>query len=184
LPFRRGFKAEANRIALRVRAQMGLDPIDPIDPTAVCAHFDIRLIRLSDMDPSCPFLRNTSIFSAVTVPCGIETAIVHNNSHHPRRQRSNICHELAHCFLGHKCAPPLTEDGERNHNSGMEAEANFLGGTLLITNEAAIHIVSEGLVSNAHNLYGVSRAMLTYRLRMSGAHRIYERRTQQVRRVG
>jgi Zn-dependent peptidase ImmA (M78 family) len=94
---------------------------------------------------------------------------VHNCSHHLWRQRSNICHELAHCFLGHECTPPLTSDGERIHDSGIEAEANFLGGALLITNEAAKHIVLDGLLAQAQNLYSVSRPMLDFRLRMSGA---------------
>ena len=177
MAFQRGFKAKANRIALRVRAQMGLTPIDPIDPAGVCAHFDIVLIRLSDLGgKSAAFLgRAQSSFSAVTVPCGFKTGIVHNDSHHPYRQRSNICHELAHCFLGHECTPPLTEDGERVRDGGIEAEANFLAGALLIPNEAAIHIVRQGLVPTAQRLYGVSQVMLEYRLRMSGARKIDER---------
>jgi hypothetical protein len=177
LSFRRGFKAEANRIALRVREQMGVNALAPIDPVEVCAWFKIKLIPLSQLDCDCSsFLGGGgSSFSAVTVPCGWHTAIVHNDSHHPYRQRSNICHELAHCFLGHECAPPLTSDGERARDGGMEAEANFLAGTLLMTNEAAIHVVKKGLISVAQELYGVSRPMLDYRLRVSGAHTIHQR---------
>ncbi len=175
--FRRGFKADANRIALRIRDRMGLSHTDPIDPFEICTQYDIRVIRLSDIDPHSPFLGDvSSAFSAVTVPCGHETAIVHNDTHHPYRRRSNICHELAHCFLGHECIPPLTEDGERTRDGGIEAEANFLAGALLITNEAALHIVSTGLMPTAQNLYGVSKPMLTYRLRVSGAHTIYRRK--------
>lgn len=174
--FRRGFKAEANRIALRVREQMGLSPIDAIDPAAICTQFDIKLIKLSEIDPDSEFLgADNSPFSAVTVPRGFTTAIVHNDSHHPYRQRSNICHELAHCFLGHQCTPPLTPSGERARDGGIEAEANFLAGTLLIPNEAAIYILRSGLMLQAQGLYGVSRPMLEYRLRMSGAQRIQER---------
>lgn len=183
MTFKRGFKAEANRIALRIRDQMGLGATDSIDPAAVCSHFDIRLIPLSELDVTNVFLKHTSSFSAVTVPCGSQTAIVHNDAHHPHRRHSNICHELAHCFLGHQCAPPLTEDGNRTHNGGIEAEANFLAGALLIPNEAAIYIVSNGLVSEAQRLYGVSTSMLNYRLQVSGARRIHERRVGQIRRV-
>lgn len=182
MPIRRGFKAEANRIALRIRDRMGLSAVDPIDPFEICARLDVRVIRLSEIDPSSPFLRDaSSAFSAVTVPCGHETAIVHNDAHHPNRRRSNICHELAHCFLGHKCTPPLTEDGERALDNGIEAEANFLAGALLISNEAALHIVSTGLVPTAQRIYGVSNQMLTYRLRISGAERIYQRKMRLAR---
>lgn len=180
--FPRGFKARANRIAVDIRRRMGLQPIDPIDPVEICRAFDIDLMRLAELGdpPGSHCGIDESCFSAVTVPCGGRTAIVHNCSHHPWRQRSNICHELAHCFLGHACTPPLTADGERVHDSGIEAEANFLGGTLLVSNEAAVHILLNGLMPRAQTLYGVSRPMLDFRLRMSGAYAI-QRRLQGVR---
>jgi len=176
LSWRRGFKAEANRIAIRVRQKMGLTPICPIDPVLVCERFDIRLLKLSEIDPTTPFLRSESTkFSAVTVPCGPYTAIVHNDSHHPHRQRSNICHELAHCFLGHECTPPLTPDGERARDGSVEAEANFLGGALLLTEEGALHILYRQLVAEAQHIYGISEAMLNYRLKISGAYTRHRR---------
>jgi Zn-dependent peptidase ImmA (M78 family) len=61
-------------------------------------------------------------------------------------------------------------------DGGIEAEANFLAGNLLVPNEAALHIVSQGLMPDAQRLYGVSQAMLEYRLRVSGAHTIHQRR--------
>lgn len=65
-------------------------------------------------------------------------------------------------------------------DGGIEAEANFLGGALLVSNEAAVHILLNGLTPRAQNLYGVSRPMLDFRLRMSGAYAI-QRRVQGVR---
>ncbi|MEQ1718144.1 MAG: ImmA/IrrE family metallo-endopeptidase, partial [Hyphomicrobium sp.] len=141
--FRRGFKAEANRISLRVRAKLSLTSFHPIDPVAVCQHFDIDLIKLSALSvDATQFLQaDQSTFSAVTVPRGHRTAIVHNDAHHQHRQRSNICHELAHCFLAHASAPPLTDNGERTRDSELEAEAHYLGGVLLVPDEAAKHIL-------------------------------------------
>jgi hypothetical protein len=163
---------------------MGLRSVDPIDPVEVCAHFDIALLKLTelDCDSASFFGANRSSFSAVTVPCGWSTAIVHNDSHHPYRQRSNISHELAHCFLGHQCTPPLMENGERARDANIEAEANFLAGALLIPNEAALHIVRQELVLTAQGIYGVSQEMLDYRLRVSGAHTIHSRSVQAVGR--
>lgn len=182
MSFRRGFKADANRIALRIREKMGLSPIDPINPFEVCTIYDIPVIPLSEIDPNSTFLKGQqNAFSAVTIPCDHRTAIVHNDAHHPYRQRSNVSHELAHCFLGHQCSPPLTESGERSRDSGLEAEANFLAGALLIPNEAARHIVSNGMIESAQQLYGVSQAMLTYRLRISGANEIHARRMRRGR---
>lgn len=176
MSFRRGFKADADRIAIRIREQLGLTATEPVDPFVICKHFDIQVIRLSDLDPDSHFLgAGQSLFSAVTVPRGLDIAIVHNDAHHPYRQNSNVCHELAHCFLGHECSPPLTEEGERARKSGLEAEANFLAGSILIPNAAALHILKAGLGPEAQEHYGVSNAMLHYRLRVSGAEKIYRR---------
>ena len=92
MAFRRGFKAEANRIALRVRAQMDLSPIAPIDPALVCAHFDIVLLKLSELD--CDARRflgvDQAAFSAVTVvaSCAGASSSVQPSSNASRVSRS------------------------------------------------------------------------------------------------
>jgi Zn-dependent peptidase ImmA (M78 family) len=175
--FKRGFKANANRIAVAIRKQMGLAAIDPIDPVAVCHHYDIKLIKLTELGVDCfAFLGDDShVFSAVTVPRGVKTAIVHNDSHHPNRQRSNIGHELGHCFLGHPFSPPLTEAGERIRDGSIEGEANFFAGALLLTNEGARYIMMKGLLTGAQERYGISKPMLEWRLNESGARIIQKR---------
>jgi len=55
MAFKGGFKAEANRIALRIRKQMGLDAISPIDPFALCKLFDIHVFPLSALDNQSSF---------------------------------------------------------------------------------------------------------------------------------
>lgn len=167
----RGFKAKANRMAIDVRADLGFSACDPLDPLAVCNHFEIEIVPLTSLGPKIAHFTDVErgAFSAVTVPCGMRRAIVHNDRHHPDRQRSNIMHELAHAFLGHKPCSAFNCDGERQYDGGVEAEASFLAGTLLITNEAAWHIVRTGLQNAARRIYGVSQQMLNYRLRVSGA---------------
>jgi hypothetical protein len=44
-----------------------------------------------------------------------------------------------------------------------------------MTNEATLHVLRNGILAQAQHLYGISSAMLTYRLRVSGAHTIYQR---------
>lgn len=98
-------------------------------------------------------------------------AIVHNDRHAPVRQHSNLMHELAHAFLGHRATPLLQGDGERHFDQLIEAEAHFLGGALLITNEAAYRIARRSLEDTAAAVYGVSQQMLQYRLQISGARK-------------
>ena len=60
---------------------------------------------------------------------------------------------------------PLLANGDHDRHSGIEEEAAFLGGALLIPNEAAVHIISIGMsASVATARHGVSLSMLTYRL--------------------
>jgi hypothetical protein len=72
----------------------------------------------------------------------------------------------------------LDGNGNRVRDADIEEEAAFLGGTLLITNEAAHHIIRSGMGALALNVYSVSREMLTYRLRMSGAKITADRRAK------
>jgi hypothetical protein len=176
MQFGYGFKTRANRIAVKVRSDLGLSAEEPLDPWQVCEHFEIDVIRLSSLrSPTGElvgdhFLRvERGVFSAITVVCGMRRAIVHNDWHALVRQRSNLMHEIAHALLGHRATPLLTGNGERHFDQMIEAEAHFLGGSLLITNEAAYRIARYGLEGTAPDLYGVSERMLRYRLQVSGA---------------
>jgi hypothetical protein len=49
MSLRRGFKAEANRISLRLRCDLGLASHAPIDLTTTAAKFGAIVVRLSDL---------------------------------------------------------------------------------------------------------------------------------------
>lgn len=174
---RRGFKADAERMSLSIRFKLGIPPTGPLDPEQVCRAFDIQLLRMSDL--SCdvsPFQGAANDkFSAMTVCAGLKRAIVHNDSHHPFRQASNIFHELAHCFLGHSGCTILNDNGTRSYNSTIESEASYLGGALHLPKDAALHVLRNGLQPTAQAIYQISRPMLEYRLRVSGAQTIFAR---------
>ena len=92
-------------MSLHLRQQMGLRPFDPINPCEICSYFDICLLKLTELDldgahaAGRHFLgAGSSRFSALTMPVGGQRAIIHNDRHGDARQRSNIAHELAHCF--------------------------------------------------------------------------------------
>lgn len=184
MAFRHGFKTQANRAVVEIRAALGLEATAPLSPWLVCDYYDVKVLKLSEMlnengsQVGHHFLHVApGLFSAVVFARGIHTAIVHNDSHALVRQRSNLFHELAHLFLGHPIRPLLSTDGTRNRNSMVEQEAEFMGGCLMIPNEAACHIVNTGMQARAAEIYGVSEVMLTYRLGVSGAMRIAARRT-------
>ena len=76
----------------------------------------------------------------------------------------------------------MDEDGTRSHNGAIEAEATFLGGALLLPKDAALHILKNGLNSQARSIYGISKPMLDYRIRVSGAQIIHARQLAKIAR--
>ncbi len=173
---RRGFKSEANGIAREIREELRLRPADPLDPWILADHLAIPVLPLSDLREDAPVtVRHFSrvaqaAFSAVTVFEGTSRLIVHNDSHSPGRQSSNLAHELSHGLLLHSPKPALDGGGCRDWDQDLELEANWLAGALLIPEEAALLIVRRELTTTqAAQVYGVSEVMVKFRLNVTAA---------------
>jgi Zn-dependent peptidase ImmA (M78 family) len=176
--FRRGFKKEANDIARAVRADLSLAASAPIDVWTLAAELGIPLVKLSEFAKRAPdavwhfTTIETGAFSAMTVFCGERRMIVYNDGHTITRQASDIAHELAHALLFHPPQTALSEHGCRNWSDTYEDEASWLGGALLISEEAALLIARRRMsLDDAAVLYGVSRDMVTYRMNVTAARR-------------
>lgn len=179
---RRGFKTEANSVAVEVRSELGLRAADPLDPWRLAEHLAIPVIPLSAFARDQPqtvrhFTRiDPGAFSGATVFCGPGRLIVINDAHAPQRQASDLAHELAHALLQHPAVPALDHSGCRDWNGELEEEAEWLAGALLISEDAALSIVRRGLrPEEAAALYGVSTRMLQFRLNVTGARARVER---------
>ncbi len=178
MKLRRGFKAEAEALVKEVRAELGLTKLDPLDPHRLACHLAIPVITLSDLPDNLDgagYFRSIEreAFSALTVFDRHRRMIVHNDSHSPARQNSNLAHELAHGLLLHEPAPALKRlTGCRNWNDTNEAEAAWLGGVLLVTDEMAL-AVARGRFTRQQALerFGISEDMLRWRLAVTGANK-------------
>jgi IrrE N-terminal-like domain len=176
MTFRRRFKTEANEIVVEVRHELGISLYDRLDPYTLAAWLDIPVIGLSSFLEEAPAVGHLlkvepEVFSAVTVFAGSERTIVHNDAHARVRQVSNLSHELSHALLLHPPTPALDNTGCRHWNQGIEDEANWLAGALLVP-EAAAMLVAKGRWpshADAARHFGVSQAMLRYRLNTTGA---------------
>lgn len=119
MPPRRGFPTEANWIASDVRAELGLEPEDRLDPLTLADALDIPVTRMSELRREAPRVvayfggPQQGAFSAMTLFCGRRRTIIHNDAHSPARQVSNITHELSHGLLLHPRTPPLDAVGLR-----------------------------------------------------------------------
>lgn len=176
MAYRRGFKSEANTTARETRAELGLKDLDRLDPWTLAGRLLVPITPLSDYTQDAPraarYFAETDqgAFSACTVFAGARRTIVHNDSHKPGRQASNLAHELAHAILLHPPTPALDDHGCRLWNQDIEDEATWLAGVLLLTEDAALWIARDGMsVAAAAERFGISEQMVTYRLNMTGA---------------
>ncbi len=174
---KRGFKAEAERIATSLRTELNLAFDDRLDPMDLADHLAIPVLGLSALTRKAPvngfrdyFSRiDPDSFSAITIFHGYRRFIVHNDAHHPNRQTSNLSHELSHTILEHEPAPVANAEGQRFWNAEVEQEAIWLGAALLVPREAALAMIRSGRLPveiAAH--FGVSEELCSWRIHQTG----------------
>lgn len=185
-----GFKAKANRIAIGLRRQMGLQDIAPLNLEDLASKLGFPVVPVTEFLGACPkavaqiVVRDPTAFSAMLLPVEIGRVILVNDKHSFGRKNSSLAHEIAHALLAHPPSQVFSQPGCRNFNRDMEDEASCLSDYILIPNQAASHIVwSNSDPEAACEEYGVSRKMLNYRLNVSGA-RIRRERWQRQRANG
>lgn len=123
-------------------------------------------------------------FSAATIYLGrYKRAIILNPAHANTRQGNSLCHEVSHIVLEHEAEAPLSEGGRRGWNPRQEREADWLAGCLLIPGDAARAAGIEGHSdAEVAATFGVSVALATWRMRMTGA-RVVASRWQRLRQA-
>lgn len=174
---RRGFKKEANEYTKEFRQELGLRSHDPLCPWALAEYLAIPILPLTQIRSDIGernYLyvtqKDPKFFSGVTVFRGSRRIIIHNDTHHPYRQASDIAHELGHGILLHPPSESFDQNGCRNFNRVLEEEANWLGPTLLVSEEAALHIVREGMSEEqASHLYKATKEVVRMRINVTGA---------------
>jgi hypothetical protein len=177
--FRRGFKTWTEEIALRVRHKLKLPDNAPLDPFQLAGLLSVVVLGPDEVcglaDECRRRLTNdhSENWSAITVANGKHHLIVVNTAHAPTRRNSDLAHELAHVILGHEPSMMFASPGSgialRTHNKEQEDEANWLAGCLLLPRDALFLIRRRRLSDEeACQEYGVSIAMLRFRLNASG----------------
>ncbi len=185
MSYRRGFKSEANATAIEVRAELGLAALDRLDPWQLAELLDVPIWTLTELGRTAPdavrYLKHVEpeAVSAVTVFRGTRRTVVHNDAHSAGRQASSVAHELSHGLLHHQPAPALDDSGCRVWDQGIEDEAQWLAGALLIPEDAALWIVRAGLPEDqAAERFGVTSPMVRFRVNVTGARARVSRSTR------
>lgn len=184
---RRGFKAESERRALEWRAKLKLRSDAPLDPRRIASELGVPVVTIADVAAAGLLARKTADyllnggqkdFSAVTLVENGRGLIVENEAHPDGRRSNSIAHEVSHLLLKHEPHPPFAKGGTRQWFAALEAEADWLAGTLLVPRDAALAIARANLdPQRAADAYRVSTQLMKQRLHMTGA-------LTQVRRSG
>lgn len=175
---RRGFPAQAERLATAIRGELQLGPHDRLDPRVLAAEYGIPLVPITELvshgaRPASVrqlTMVDDGCFSAGTVLVGTSRLIVFNPVHSTRRFSSSVAHELAHLLLEHMPGPAIGPGGCRVWDQEMEDEADLLSAILLVPRRAALECARVGLphVVGAAR-FGVSRDLMRWRTDHSGA---------------
>lgn len=182
--YRRGFKADAERLALSTRRELGLGAYGRLNPLNLAEHLGIPVMSLSalaersgdpDVQEAVATLTTTEVdsVSALTVVKDSARAVVYNDAHSTARTANSITHECCHGLLLHPPAPALDHQGCRAWNADHEDEASYLAGALLIPAKAAWSIARQRLpLDSAAEDYGCSEGLVRWRVNITGARRL------------
>lgn len=171
----RGFKADAERQAVRLREKLGLRSTDGLKAEVIAEHFGVKVIsadRLVDRTRLEELERvQAYAFSAATFDVNGKSYIVTNPLRTPDRQASDVAHELSHLMLEHDLSEVRDVGGIpfRTCRPDEEEQATAFGGTLLLPRPLLMDAVRQGLgPSQIAAKYGVTEEMARYRYNTTG----------------
>jgi Zn-dependent peptidase ImmA (M78 family) len=175
MTLRRGFLAEAERHAARIRSELGQVPDSKTSAEDIAKRLDVRVIaadelidivRLHELERIQAFA-----FSACTFELDGMHIIVYNPIRAAERRQSDIGHEISHILLGHELGAfrTIAETPFRTCDPDQEEEATNLAGTLLLPRPLLLSAVRQGLgVDEIAMRYGVTVEMARFRLNRTG----------------
>lgn len=176
---RRGFKAEAERIAHAIREELGLPQTSALKCEELCQHLGIPVISVPDLIASGASPKSVRCitapaakFSAMTIAVGTKRLIVYNPQHPAGRRANSLAHEISHVILEHPLSPALGVGGCRRWDSMLEDEADWQAGALLVPREAALKWIQLGRsLEDGASHFGVSLPLFRWRVNHTGIHR-------------
>lgn len=176
---RRGFKAEAERLAVRLRTELGVKPNQRLNIDLLAGHLGVEVRRADSLVKRVELERLDSLqagcFSAATfhLPDGRIVAVTNPIGTTEGRRDSDLAHELAHVILRHQLRTAEKIGGLTffNCDPEQEEEANWLAGCLLLPRPLLLTDARLGLsIEEVAAKHKVSVQMARYRLNTSGVY--------------
>ena len=182
--FERGFKSWSDNTAKTIRSRLGLLKSSPLSPYKLADYLNVKIIKPHDItglpQETIEYLTSSkgNEWSAVTLRDKIDIIII-NTFHSERRIANTVMHELSHIIRNHDSAQVfMNETGItiRSYNALQEAEADWLGGTLLLPRDVLVHCHFRNYtVEEACGIYGVSSSLFNYRMNISAVKKQFKR---------
>jgi hypothetical protein len=172
----RGFKADAERRAVTLRAEMGAAPTDALVPSVLAEHLGVGFVLADSIIPRAALVTldrlQPGCFSACTLPGpNGRPVVVVNPLNTAARQQSDAMHELSHLLLRHETRQ-LERIGELvffTCDPDQEEQADHLGATLLLPRPMLVAAHARGLsIAGIAEEYGVSEQLARWRLNTTG----------------
>jgi Zn-dependent peptidase ImmA (M78 family) len=172
---RRGFKAHAEREALRIRAELGLAQNDRLDPRELASHLKVPIVDAADLVGLEPLEELERLqayaFSAATFKIDDRAIIVVSPLRSEGRQNSDIAHEISHIMLNHQLSEIRQLDGLafRTCRPDEEEEATSFGATLLLPRPLLLSAARRrASIEDIADQYAVTTDMARFRFNTSG----------------
>ena len=179
MPLRRGFKAEAERLARDIWSAMSLAPQDKMDAIKLAKHVGCivrpadALVDIAKLEKLYRIQKDAFFACTFKLP-GDRYAIVFNPLMSDTRRNSDVAHEVAHIVLGHRLSrlERLGDVAFLSCDKQQEDEAAWLSGCLLFPRFALIHDLRTGRKpGDIARSRVLSREMVDYRVRVTGVAR-------------
>jgi hypothetical protein len=181
-----------------LRRLLRLDAEDILDPFELAPRVGLTLMDVLDV-PIAEELRSYLLdgagghwsagVHATPLPDGTFLCIL-NPTHDLRRQRITLMEEISHVFLRHR--PTAVRDiggglSSRDFLKSQEEEAYGVGAAAIMPWSSFFHDLNAGApVEEIAAKYGISAALVVYRIRITGATNLHRsrQRTHRTRRAG
>lgn len=151
-----------------LRAQIGLEPLDPVDPEELLEEWGVQVRRIKLGTGSVDAVASWGPRHGPAVI--INAAGAHNKSH--RGERATYAHEIAHLLLDRTTALPLAEVMGGRAIASTEERARAFAAQLLLPKEEAGRALDEAsdperAVRALQRRYGVSQEIVAWQARNS-----------------
>lgn len=177
IKLKRGFKANAERVAVQYRKDLEIHPCGPLCAFKLAEFLKVPVHKATHFltqPEDISLLSNNCEWSALTMTNAEGTKLIlHNPYSSIARQQSDLMHELAHIICDHQHDDTYHDEplpfGLRSYNIEHEEEAKCLGSTLQLATPGLLWASKRNMTyEEIAEHFNASIDMVKYRMNATG----------------